>query len=80
MRVRPYFIYAPEASISLPIYPRWCNIIILSARSTRKSEEVMDRVKFRSEIEDKYKWDLSAIYADDEAWEAAPNWTDLPAS
>lgn len=70
MRVRPYFIYAPEASISLPIYPRWCNIIILSARSTRKSEEVMDRVKFRSEIEDKYKWDLSAIYADDEAWEA----------
>ncbi len=29
-----------------------------------------DTIKERNEIEDKYKWDLTVLYKDDEAWEA----------
>ena len=38
-------------------------------RKTEEEKPMEDEIRKRSEIEEKYKWDLTHIYASDEAWE-----------
>ena len=55
-------------------------IFIIMACNTNESPDISAEtskntaVPLRSEIDDKYKWDMSAIYATEEAWEKDLNY------
>ena len=54
-------------------------IFIIMACNTNESPDKTEVAKntavpLRSEIDDKYKWDMSAIYATEEAWEEDLNY------